>query len=195
MGWLVCSARKSGAVVELFRNGQGWPCEFGPVSLVWAPPGSPKRSEQCPSSRFLTAACQRGEVMRKTLRIKRYAQTASSLWAGRQSLILCAILVVIVVVVVVLLLVLPLPTPSSKARLMASTTGLNDGKDETVGAIAVGFSLGFGFLTVWEAVKQTRRSKNPRRSPYIAMVWGELLANLVILILGFLFFKGVLTAR
>lgn len=76
---------------------------------------------------------------------------------------------------------------------MASNTSLNDGKDETVGALAVGFSLGFGFLTFWEAIKQTRRSKNPRRSPYIAMVWGELLANVVILILGYLFFKGVLT--
>ncbi|KAJ4385771.1 hypothetical protein N0V93_010202 [Gnomoniopsis smithogilvyi] len=77
---------------------------------------------------------------------------------------------------------------------MASINSLDDGKDETVGAIAVGFSLGFGFLTVWEAIKQTRRSKNPRRSPYIAMVWGELLANIIILILGYLFFKGVLTA-
>lgn len=78
---------------------------------------------------------------------------------------------------------------------MASSNNLSGGKDETVGAIAVGFCIGFGFLTVWEAIKQTRRSRNPRRSPYIAMIWGELFANVLLLTLGFLFFKGVLTAR
>lgn len=43
--------------------------------------------------------------------------------------------------------------------------------DQIVASLAVGFTLGFGFLTVWEAIKQTRRSKNPRRSIYIYMVW------------------------
>lgn len=76
-----------------------------------------------------------------------------------------------------------------------AAASINGGQDETVGSIAVGFSIGFGFLTVWEAIKQTRRSKNPRRSPYVAMLWGEILANLVILVLGFLFFKGVLLPR
>lgn len=75
---------------------------------------------------------------------------------------------------------------------MAST---NNGQDQIVGALAVGFVLGFGLLTVWEAIKQTRRSKNPRRSPYVFMVWGEILANVGILVLGFLFFEGVVGAR
>lgn len=71
----------------------------------------------------------------------------------------------------------------------------NDSMDGTVGAMAVGFTLGLGLLTVWEAIKQTMRSKNPRRSPYVVMIWGELLANVGILILGYLLFKGVVAAR
>jgi hypothetical protein len=52
---------------------------------------------------------------------------------------------------------------------------------------AAGFSLGFGFLTAWEAIKQSRRLINPWRSVYIFMVWGELVANLTITILVWLF--------
>ena len=43
--------------------------------------------------------------------------------------------------------------------------------DQIVGSTAVGFTLGLGLLTVWEAIKQTKRSKNPRRSAYIYMIW------------------------
>lgn len=46
-----------------------------------------------------------------------------------------------------------------------------DEGDQMVASLAVGFTLGFGLLTVWEAIKQTRRSKNPRRSVYIYMIW------------------------
>lgn len=71
----------------------------------------------------------------------------------------------------------------------------NDGKDDTVGLMAVGFTLGFGLLTLWEAIKQTKRSKNPRRSPYVYMIWGEIVANIAILILGYLLFVGRVKAR
>lgn len=71
----------------------------------------------------------------------------------------------------------------------------NDGQDQTIAALAVGFSLGFGFLTVWEAIKQTTRSKNPRRSPYIYMIWGEIVANIAILILGYCLFRGVVDGK
>lgn len=57
---------------------------------------------------------------------------------------------------------------------------------------AAGFSLGFGFLTAWEAIKQTRRLINPWRSVYIFMVWGELVANLAITILVWLFMNHYL---
>ena len=69
---------------------------------------------------------------------------------------------------------------------MASTS------DFQVAALAAGFTLGFGFLTVWEAIKQTRRNRNPLRSGYIYMLWGEIIANIAIGIVGWLFLNGVL---
>ena len=62
--------------------------------------------------------------------------------------------------------------------------------DIQIAALAAGFTLGFGFLTVWEAIKQTRRNKNPLRSVYIYMLWGEIVANVVIGILGWFFLSG-----
>ncbi|KAK2060407.1 hypothetical protein LY76DRAFT_625208 [Colletotrichum caudatum] len=64
--------------------------------------------------------------------------------------------------------------------------------DYQLASLAAGFTIGFGFLTVWEAMKQTRRNRNPLRSTYIYMIWGEVLANLVIAIVGWLFLDGVL---
>jgi len=64
--------------------------------------------------------------------------------------------------------------------------------DIKVASLAAGFTLGFGFLTVWEAIKQTRRNRNPLRSTYIYMMWGEIVANLVIGIIGWLFLDGTL---
>jgi hypothetical protein len=52
-------------------------------------------------------------------------------------------------------------------------------QDLTVASLAAGFTIGFGFLTVWEAIKQTTQNKSPLLSAYIYMIWGEILANLV----------------
>jgi hypothetical protein len=65
-------------------------------------------------------------------------------------------------------------------------------QDFQLAALAAGFTLGFGFLTVWEAVKQTRRNRNPLRSMYIYMVWGEILVNVLIGIVGWLFLNDAL---
>jgi len=64
--------------------------------------------------------------------------------------------------------------------------------DEQIAALAAGFTLGFGLLTVWEAIKQTRANRNPLRSAYIYMVWGEIIANVVIGILGWVFLAGII---
>jgi hypothetical protein len=64
--------------------------------------------------------------------------------------------------------------------------------DYQVASLAAGFTLGFGFLTVWEAIQQTRSNRNPARSAYIYMVWGEIVANLAIGIIGWLFLDGIL---
>ncbi|KAK7178250.1 hypothetical protein PSPO01_15706 [Paraphaeosphaeria sporulosa] len=62
--------------------------------------------------------------------------------------------------------------------------------DTQLAALAAGFTIGFGFLTVWEAIKQTIRNKNPLRSAYIYMLWGEIIANIVIAIIGWVFLDG-----
>ncbi|KAG9963036.1 hypothetical protein KCU61_g4287, partial [Aureobasidium melanogenum] len=72
---------------------------------------------------------------------------------------------------------------------MATSSG-----DLQLAAAAAGFTLGFGTLTVWRAVKQTRQNKSPHRSAFVYMIWGEILANLLIGILGWLFLNGVLQA-
>ena len=64
--------------------------------------------------------------------------------------------------------------------------------DLQIAGLAAGFTLGFGFLTVWEAIKQTQRNRNPLRSVYIYMIWGEIVANLLIGILGWLFLNGII---
>ena len=64
----------------------------------------------------------------------------------------------------------------------------------SLAAFAAGFTVGFGWLTTWEAIKQTRSNKAPLRSLYIWMIWGELLANLTIAITGWLFLNGILKA-
>ena len=65
--------------------------------------------------------------------------------------------------------------------------------DIQIASLAAGFTIGFGFLTVWEAIKQTRLNRSPLRSAYIYMVWGEIVANLCIGILGWLFLQGVIS--
>ncbi|RGP67703.1 hypothetical protein FSPOR_5893 [Fusarium sporotrichioides] len=64
--------------------------------------------------------------------------------------------------------------------------------DIKLASIAMGFTLGFGLLTVWEAWKQTRRNRNPLRSAYIYMLWGEIAANLIITIIGWVFLDGII---
>ncbi|KAJ3532543.1 hypothetical protein NM208_g8393 [Fusarium decemcellulare] len=65
--------------------------------------------------------------------------------------------------------------------------------DIKVASLAAGFTLGFGLLTVWEAIKQTKRNRNPLRSTYIYMIWGEIAANLAIAIIGWIFLDGVIS--
>lgn len=70
---------------------------------------------------------------------------------------------------------------------MASTS------DIKIASLAAGFTLGFGLLTVWEAIKQTRRNRNPLRSAYIYMLWGEIAVNIIIAIIGWVFLDGIIS--
>lgn len=69
------------------------------------------------------------------------------------------------------------------------------GGDLQLSSAAAGFTLGFGILTVWKAVKQTRLNKCPQRSVYIRMVWGEILANLILAVLAWLYIQGYVSPK
>ena len=64
--------------------------------------------------------------------------------------------------------------------------------DNKLAGLAAGFSLGFGVLTIWEAIKQTKSVKSPLRSHYIWMVWGEIVSNVAIGIIAWLLVAGTL---
>ncbi|KAI4851356.1 hypothetical protein E4T44_02185 [Aureobasidium sp. EXF-8845] len=64
--------------------------------------------------------------------------------------------------------------------------------DYQVAACAAGFTIGFGFLTTIRAFHQTRANRNPWKSAYIYMIWGEILANLILAILCWLWLKDIL---
>jgi multisubunit Na+/H+ antiporter MnhE subunit len=69
---------------------------------------------------------------------------------------------------------------------------MSSAQDFELAALATGFTIGFGFLTVWEAIKQTRRNRNRLRSAYIYMIWGEIVVNAAIVIIAWLFLHGKL---
>ncbi|KAL3961236.1 hypothetical protein ACCO45_002759 [Purpureocillium lilacinum] len=85
------------------------------------------------------------------------------------------------------------------AVLEAYMGGITDGFamclswDIQLASLAAGFTLGFGFLTVWQAIKQTQRNKRPWRSAYVYMIWGEIAANLAIGIIGWIFLDGIIS--
>lgn len=64
--------------------------------------------------------------------------------------------------------------------------------DFKLAGAAAGFTLGFGLLTVWEAIKQTNAVRSPIRSQYIYMIWGEIFVNLAMGIIAWLMLDGVL---
>ena len=67
--------------------------------------------------------------------------------------------------------------------------------DLKLAGLAAGFTLGFGLLTVWEAVKQTRTVTSPLRSHYIWMVWGEIVSNVAIAVFAWLLLSGAVVPR
>ncbi|KAB8233954.1 hypothetical protein ETB97_003281 [Aspergillus alliaceus] len=60
--------------------------------------------------------------------------------------------------------------------------------------LAAGFTLGFGFLTVWNAIKQTAAIEKPYKSPYVILIWIEILSNVTIGVMGWLVLEGVIPA-
>ncbi|TQS34968.1 hypothetical protein Golomagni_04628 [Golovinomyces magnicellulatus] len=70
--------------------------------------------------------------------------------------------------------------------------------DLALASMAWGFTIGFGFLTTWAAMKQTalvhRRYGTSRlNSPYIWMIWLEILVSLLLGLTSWLHLFGVIT--
>ena len=73
-------------------------------------------------------------------------------------------------------------------------------EDITIASLAWGFTLGFGILTVWHAIKQTKRAirvvgASRLNSPYIIMIWLEILVCLAFGIICFMHLKGLIPPR
>lgn len=67
--------------------------------------------------------------------------------------------------------------------------------DMNIASISWGFTLGFGFLTTWEAIRQTNRARDPLRSVYIWMIWMELVVCLVFSIICWIHLDGGIIPR
>lgn len=72
--------------------------------------------------------------------------------------------------------------------------------DMNIASLTWGFTLGFGFLTTWTAVKQTRHVAKLHgaarlNSPYIWMIWLEIIVCLVFSVICWLHLRGIIPAR
>ncbi|KAI1337603.1 hypothetical protein F5Y15DRAFT_425629 [Xylariaceae sp. FL0016] len=68
-------------------------------------------------------------------------------------------------------------------------------EDMVIASLAWGFTLGFGWLTIWTAIRQTwkayqRNGKRVFHNVYIRMVWGEILVCLAFSIICWLHLRG-----
>lgn len=88
---------------------------------------------------------------------------------------------------------LVLRTIAEKRNELANETDLS------IIAITWGFTLGFGTLTTWTAIKQTRHMWKRRNGnldhPYVFLIWGELLSCLVLSVVCWLVLQGPLSIK
>lgn len=69
--------------------------------------------------------------------------------------------------------------------------------DYIIASLAFGFTIGFGWLTTWTAMRQTwhgykKRGGRVFRSPYIIMIWGEIVVCAGFALLCFLYLEHIL---
>jgi hypothetical protein len=72
--------------------------------------------------------------------------------------------------------------------------------DLELASLAWGFTIGFGFLTTWNAIRQTadiyrRYGHMKLNSPYIVMIWLEILVCLVFSIICWLHLNAIIPPR
>jgi hypothetical protein len=89
----------------------------------------------------------------------------------------------------------PPPSPPSKGTMTKNFREDLTQSDLAVSSLAFGFTIGFGLLTTWEAIKQTTRARNPFKSLYIWMVWGEIFVCMTIALVVWLSLYGFYEVR
>lgn len=72
--------------------------------------------------------------------------------------------------------------------------------DLIIASIAWGFTIGFGWLTTWTALRQSasifnRRGRAVFRSTYVWMIWLEILVCLIFAIICFLHLRYIIPPR
>lgn len=72
--------------------------------------------------------------------------------------------------------------------------------DLAIASLAWGFTIGFGWLTTWTAIKQTakiwrRYGIQSIHSTYVWLMWLEILVCLVYSIICWLYLKGIIPPR
>jgi hypothetical protein len=72
--------------------------------------------------------------------------------------------------------------------------------DLSIASIAFGWTMGFGFLTIWSAIQQTliirkRHGASKHISPYLWMIWLEILVCLIFAIICFLHLNDIIPPR
>lgn len=72
--------------------------------------------------------------------------------------------------------------------------------DVVLASLVWGFTLGFGFLTTWTAIKQTmimykRRGAAKLVNPYLIMLWCEIFTCLSFSIICWMYLRGFIAPR
>lgn len=72
--------------------------------------------------------------------------------------------------------------------------------DMVIASLAWGFTIGFGWLTTWTAVKQTlhiykRHGRHIFHNAYVWMIWLEILVCLIFSVLCWLYLRGTIPPR
>jgi p-aminobenzoyl-glutamate transporter AbgT len=72
--------------------------------------------------------------------------------------------------------------------------------DMVIASVAGGFTIGFGWLTTWTAIKQTRHiykrvGLKVFRNAYVWMIWLEILVCLIFAVICWLYLRGVIPPR
>lgn len=69
----------------------------------------------------------------------------------------------------------------------------SDLSDIKIATFVAGITVGIGFLTGWEAVKQTKSIRKPWKSVFVYMIWGELFVCSALVLQAWLLLTNTVT--